>query len=280
MMMKARLHGENRIQEFRKVANKLVSKLSPCEGVVGIAFIGGLVRGFADKYSDLDIIVLVSARKEQLGKKLYAISSQAARQFNMDIDMEVHSVEDFRRRAWDVIDRWEFSRAKIVFDPHKVLQKILEEKLKVSKDYWLRRIAVSAEYLKWYCCPPKEDIGTVAESWVSRGDLLSAHYCLNYSVDLLLKLVFALNKEYLPAPKWRLFYSYSLKWLPENYYKLIKNAMRTSEFSGEKFDLRLKALRKLWRSILPKVEVETGMTMEDMSAYFVKKILRIQVPQI
>jgi hypothetical protein len=198
----------------------------------------------------------------------------------MDIDMEVHNVEDFRRRVWDEIDRWEFSRAKIVFDPHSVLGKILEQKLKVPKDYWIRQIAVSAEYLKWYCCPPKEGVGTVAESWVSRGDLLSAHYCLSYSADLMLKMLFALNREHLPAPKWQLFYSYSLGWLPENYRKLIKDTMKTSELSTEEFNLRLKAIRKLWHNILPKVEAETGLTTDRLSAYFVKKILRIHVPQI
>jgi len=67
------------------------------------------------------------------------------------------------------------------------------------------------EYLKWYCCPVKKDAGTVAEVWIRKGDLTSAHYCLNYGVELLLKLIFALNKEFLPSPKWRLFYSYSLK---------------------------------------------------------------------
>lgn len=278
--MKAKLHGENRIREFREVAKELTSKLSSCEGVVGIAFIGGLVRGFADKYSDLDIVVLVSGKDEQLRKKLYKFSSYAASQFGLDVDMEAHDAEDFRRRAWDEIDRWEFSKVKIVFDPHGVFGKILEEKLHMPRDHWTRRIAVLAEYLKWYCCPPKETVGTIAESWVSRGDLLSAHYCLNYSVDLLLKIIFALNREHLPAPKWRLFYSYNLEWLPENYRKLIKDTMKTSELSTEEFNLRLKVIRKLWHSILPKVEAETGLTTDRLSAYFVEKVLRIHVPQI
>jgi hypothetical protein len=43
-----------------------------------------------------------------------------------------------------------------------------------------------------------ENAGTIAEAWVDRGDMLSAHYCLNYSIELLVKTVFALNKEFLP----------------------------------------------------------------------------------
>lgn len=278
--MKTKLSGENRISDFRSVARELTSKISSREGVVGIAFIGGLERGFADKYSDLDVIVLVAGKHEQLRRQLYESSSRLASKFGVDIDMEVHDVEDFKRQAWDENDRWEFSKTKIVFDPDRVVEKVIKKKLKVPKDYWTSRIVEFAEYLTWYCCPPKQSTGTVAESWISRGDLLSAHYCLSYSVDLLLKVIFALNREHLPVPKWRLFYSCSLKWLPKDYRRLIRDAMKTSEFSVEDLNLRLEAMRKLWQWTLPKIEDETGLTLDKLSAYFVEKILRIQVPQI
>jgi len=64
-----------------------------------------------------------------------------------------------------------------------------------------RTVVVCAEYLKWYCCPVKKDAGTVAEVWIRKGDLTSAHYCLNYGVELLLKLIFALNKEFFAIAK-------------------------------------------------------------------------------
>jgi hypothetical protein len=44
---------------------------------------------------------------------------------------------------------------------------------------------------------------------------------MNYGVDLLTEMIFALNKKYLPPPKWRMFYSYRLEWLPEGYRELI-----------------------------------------------------------
>jgi len=77
---------------------------------------------------------------------------------------------------------------------------------------------------------------------------------------LLLEIIFALNKEYLPAPKWRVFYSCNLKWLPEDYKELIKEAMKIKNFSVRDFDLRLKAIRKIWHNILPKIKDETGLT--------------------
>lgn len=273
--MALKLEGKNRIREFRRIAKALVSKISKYDGVAGIAFIGGLVRGFADEYSDLDIIVLLSIRDEKLRKRLYKLSSSEAKRRKVDIDMEVHFLEDFKKRRWDEIDRWEFSRAEIVFDPEGMLKKVIDEKLVLPESFWVNRIVVYTEHLKWYCCPPRENVGTVAENWIDRGDLQSAHHCLNYSTDVMLRILFALNREHLPAPKWQLFYSRSLKWLPEGYESLIGDAMRVRSYSREEFKFRLQALRKMWRSVLPKIEAETWLTVDQIPRYFVKNILRV-----
>ena len=273
--MATKLKGENQIRSFRRIAKRLASKISSCEGVAGIAFIGGLVRGFADQYSDLDIVVLLAGRDERLRKQLYELASSEAKRYSVDVDMEVHFLEDFRKRKWDEIDRWEFAKAKIVSDPEGALKEILSEKLRLPKSFWTNRVVVYAEYLKWYCCPPRENVGTIAESWVIRGDMQSAHYCLNYSVDLMLKMLFALNREHLPAAKWRLFYSRNLKWLPKDYESLVEDAMRIKSYSLGDFKLRLQALRKMWNSILPKIKAETGLTVDQVSRYYVKKILRV-----
>ncbi len=273
--MKTRLVGRNRIDDYRRIANGLVSRLSSRKGVIGIAFIGGLVRGFVDKYSDLDIVVIIS-EGEQLREKLYSLSSDIAKQSHVDVDLEIHFVDDFRKRKWDEIDRWEFSAAKIVFDPKGMMKEILERKLTMSKRFWTRRIVIYAEYLKWYCCPPKRGIGTIAESWVKRGDLFSAHYCLSYAADLALKLTFALNKKHLPAAKWRLFYACRLKWKPRNFERLFKESTRIEDFSMRDLDRRLKAIREMWLSIMPRIRDEVGLSLDESSEYYVKKVLRVR----
>jgi len=277
MRLAAELKGENRIKTFRRIARNLTSKISSYKGVAGIVFIGGLVRGFADKFSDVDIVVLLTERDEHLRKQLYDLSTSTQERLGIDIDLEAHFLEDFKKQKWDEFDRWEFSRAEIVYDPEGVVKGVFEEKLRLPDDFWTKRVAACAEHLKWYCCPPRDDVGTIAESWVERGDLLSAHYCLNYGVDMIVRLMFALNKEHLPAPKWGLFYSYNLKWQPEGYQKLIRDAMKIESFSTEDFNLRLKAIRDIWHSILPKIEDETGLTTDQLSKYYVEKILGIRI---
>jgi predicted nucleotidyltransferase len=269
-----RLKGENQIKKFRQVAEGFISKIVSFEGVTGIVFIGGLVRGFVDKFSDLDIIVFLSKRDEHVRKQISDLGMDEQKRLGIDVDLEVHFLEDFKRLRWDEADKWEFSRAKIVFDPEGEIKKVFGQKLELPKDFWIKRIVVCGEYLKWYCCPPREEVGTVAESWIERGDLVAAHYCLNYAADLLVKIIFALNREFLPAPKWRMFYSYSLKWQPMNYKKLIKEAMTMRSFSARDFNRRLKTIREMWHKIVPKIEDETGLTPDQISKYYVEKILR------
>jgi len=269
-----RLKGENQIERFRHVAERLASKISSYEGVTGIVFIGGLVRGFVDKFSDLDIIVFINRKDEQLKKRVHGVGLEdEGKHSRIDIDLEIHFLEDFKRWRWDEVDKWEFSHAEIVFDSEGDVKNLFREKLRLPKNFWIRRIAICAEYLKWYSCPPKEDVGTVAEAWIERGDIVAAHYCLNYAVELLVRMIFALNKEFLPAPKWRMFYSYSLKWLPKDYRKLIGGAMCVGSFSKKDFNRRLKVLRELWREIVLKIKDETGLTTMQLSEYFVEKVL-------
>jgi len=268
-----KLKGENQIEKFRLVAERLASKISSYDGVMGIVFIGGLVRGFTDKFSDLDITVFLDRKEERLRRRIYDIGLYEKKRLGIDIDLEVHFLEDFKRWKWDEAERWEFSRAKIVFDPKEEIKKMFSQKLRLPKDFWIKRVVVWGEYVKWYCCPPRENVGTVAEAWIERGNLAAAHYCINYAADLLLKMLFALNKEFLPAPKWRIFYSSSLKWRPAGYKELIEEAMIVKSFSLKDVRRRLRALRKLWCDIVPKIEDETGLTTDQLSRYFVEQIL-------
>jgi predicted nucleotidyltransferase len=271
--MPGKLKGENRIAYFRKVATDFASKIATYEGVAGILFLGGLVRGFVDEFSDLDVVVLLKNKDDNLKRKLVRLWLDAERRYHIEIDFEVHFIEDFKAYSWNDAERWDFSKAEIVFDPNGEARKVLEEKLKVSENFWKKRVVVCAEYLKWYCCPVKKNAGTVAEVWIRRGDLKSAHYCLNYGVELLFKLIFALNKEFLPSPKWRLFYSYSLKWLPKNYRKLIREALVAGGPSRADFERRLRALRTLGHEVFQKIEEDMGLNAEVISKYYVEKVL-------
>lgn len=268
------MKGDNQIGRFRQIAEKLVSRLSLIEGVVGIVFMGGLARGFADRFSDVDIDVYLSVEDRKLKQTIREMCADEQKRSGIDVDLSIHFLGEFKKRKWTEIDRWDYSHALIVYDPKDEVKRLLDQKLQVPRDLWVKRIATCAEYLKWYCCPPKENVGTMAEAWIERGDLVSAHYCVTYAVDVLLRVIFALNKEFVPPQKWRIYYSYTLKWLPPNYKELFREALITKELSTSDFERRLEVIRKIWYTTVPKIEEETGLTLGALSKYYIENVLQ------
>lgn len=269
-----KIAGKNQIRKFEGIAESLKSEIASYGGISGIVFSGGLVRGFADKYSDVDIIVLLNEKNQVLKRKIQKIGKDEQKHSQVDVDLEVHFLEDFKKRKWNETARWDFSHSEIVYDPQGKLRNLFRKKLKVSKSFWTKRIITYGEYVKWYCCPPQHDVGTMTEAWVDRGDILSAHYCLNYALSLLVKILFALNKEFLPPPKWAIFYSYHLRWLPPNYKELISETITIKRFCKPDLHRRLGAAKEMWQEILPKIAEETGLTPELISRHYVKNVLR------
>ena len=58
-----------------------------------------------------------------------------------------------------------------------------------------------------------------------------------------------------------------------DYKNLMKEAMNIKSFSVKDFDRRMRAVRKIWYFIVPKIEGEIKLTMTQLSQYYVKKIL-------
>jgi len=282
--MQTKLQGENQIEKFRQVAENLVSIIATHEDVIGIIFLGALVREFADETSDLDITVFLRKKDESRRLQIQQLALNEVKRSGIDdLDIMIEPLEDLEKREWDETEKWDFSKtAKIVFDPQEEVKKLFTEKLKVPKDFWTKRIVVYAECLKWYCCPPKEKWvlrrrkqgipSTISESWIDKGDLVAAHYCINYGIDLLLKILFALNKEFLPPPKWRLHYSYGLKWRPEDFREVLKETLYTKSFSVKELNRRLKAIRTLWLKIMLKIKNEIGLTPKQTQEHYDHKI--------
>jgi predicted nucleotidyltransferase len=138
----AKLQGRNQIRKFEQIAKKLKSEIVTYEGVTGVIFIGGLVRGFADSYSDIDIIVFLDRKDEHLRKQLKQMGSDEQKRSSIDIDLEVHFLEAFARQKWNETDRWDFSQARIVFDPQRKIKKLFDEKLRLPRGCWMKRIVI------------------------------------------------------------------------------------------------------------------------------------------
>lgn len=262
----------NRYAEFRLVAEAVASRIKPVKGVAGIIFLGGLARGVADDDSDIDITVFVDTDDEGVGRELRKVVRDAQQRSGFEIDFEIHETQDFARRKWDEVDRWELGKAEIVFDPSGVIRRLFQKGARVPGDFWTTRIVECCTYLRWYCCPQAGQ-KCMAETWIDRGDPLSAHYCIHYSIDLMLELVFALNREFFPPQKWRLQYARDLRWLPKDFEMRIAEMSVVKAHSRNELRRRLDAAGKMWPEVIEKVEIETGLTTENIARYYVENIL-------
>lgn len=96
---------------------------------------------------------------------------------------------------------------------------------------------------------------------------MSSHYAVNQAIECLLKVLFALNRKFIPPEKWRLYCSYSLKWLPSNFKEHIRKALLTRKYTLEDVERRVRILRSLWKEVLPKVEKEVGLSFDKFYEY-------------
>lgn len=267
------LKGENRILQFEEAASRVVFRVSALDGVAGIVFLGGLVRGFADRSSDLDMTVFLDKNDDSLRRQVGKIGLEEQKRTGVDVDLEVHHLEDFEKKRWSEVDRWDFSIAKVALDPNGKVTKMISTKLRVPEGFWIRRVVLCAEYMKWYCCPPSENVGTIVETSVERGDLAAAQYCLNYGLDLLLRALFALNRTFLPPQKWRLIYARNLPWLPRNYDSTLADLLTVKSISKKDVTRRIGSIRGLWSDVSAKMMNDMGLSPDAVSRYYVKKHL-------
>jgi len=269
------LKGTNRIDTFRMVAHEIVQRVSHFASVCGILYMGGLVRGFADKFSDVDIIVLLNNEDPFTRDFLPSISATLEDKSNLEIDLEVYLIEEYALREWDEYTKWDLAHSEIAFDRHGNAAAMLKEKLHMSDDDWKLRLSKSMVYFSWYCSPAEDYIPTMSDMWIERGDEASAAYSITYSIELILDMLYSLNRSFLPAPKWRVSYTKSLDWVPTDFDANLREAMLTLEISEEDTKRRAIALKKIWPDILVKAESEFGLNREEARKVYISAVYGI-----
>ena len=101
------LKGENRIESFRRIADEIMKSISHFGSVEGILYIGGLTRNFADKYSDLDMVVLFNNDDPFAKDFLTSLSAQHEDRSGLEIDIEIYFLEDYVKMEWTEYTKWD-----------------------------------------------------------------------------------------------------------------------------------------------------------------------------
>ena len=270
------LHGENRIESFKRIADEIVKSISHFSSVEGILYIGGLTRNFADKYSDLDMVVLFNNDDPFAKDFLTSLSAQHEDRSGLEIDIEIYFLEDYLNQEWNEYTKWDLSHAIYAFDRQGEVKKQFDKKLHLDDNDWRRRLAHPLVYLSWYCCPTEDYIPSMIDLWHDRGHLISAQYSVNYGIDLILESLYAVNRSFLPAPKWRLFYTHELDWLPTDFEKEMTEALLVKELTEEDTRRRAAHITKLNGEISIRAEEEFELNRDKIRKIYIADVYGIK----
>lgn len=228
------------LEKANRVGKEFIQKYIN-DNVVGIVFLGAIVRGYFDHLADIDIAVFKKQNSEvPLTKKFYKIE---------DLEVQIW-LSDYERELtipWDMAKRWTYSQCRIYFDSQDKISHLLQEKvpLKPEEKKWLMMSGLTLS--EWY-------VNRLTQLWIERGNIVSAHHMFDQGIIYFFDMLFGLNDELVPDMKWRYYCVEQLKHLPHNFQEWIKETMNLHAFTVEEVERRKRAFMEMWREMQPIIE--------------------------
>ena len=237
-------------EKANRVAKEFIQK-HISDNVIGIVFLGAIVRGYFDHLSDIDIAVFKKQNSEVLlTKKFYKIE-------DLEVQIWLSDYESELATPWDMAKRWTYSQCRIYYDSQEKISDLLKEKvpLKPEEKKWLMMSGLTLS--EWY-------INRLTQLWVERGNVVSAHHMVDQGISYFFDMLFGLNDELVPDMKWRYYCVEQLERLPRKFQERIKETMNLYAFTIEELERRKAAFMEMWREMQPIIEEKVHMTFEEM----------------
>lgn len=250
----------------QRLAKEYSKELSKHRHIIGIVH---LDKNFVDKDDDIDMVVFTNIDKNVRLPKGEHISK------GFDFDLSVLYYPYVKKIKWVQEAKSAFKNVTILYDTNDKIKNILKNKLIFTGKEQRDTIIANIFRLIWcgiYDNHRWKDYKIPYYSydvWVKRGDLLTAHLLIDYALGMLLNILYAYNKEFIPNERWKLHGSYKLKWLPKNFKKRIKEVIATGRISKDDFHKRYKIFRSLLEETIDKIEKEKILP-KNMYHYYLK----------
>jgi hypothetical protein len=221
------------------------------DDIVGIVFLGAIVRGYFDHAADIDIALF----KKQAAE--LALPGQFLRVEGFEVHCHLADYESELAAQWNMAKRWTYAQGKIHYDPGGKIAELLEAKvpLQPEEKKWLLMSGLTLS--EWY-------INRLTQLWVERGNLISAHHMFEEGLNHFFTLLFAWNDQLVADVKWRYYCVERLPRLPADFQARMKDIMLLRLFSVEELERRKAAFMELWHEMRPVVEQELQMSYEEI----------------
>ena len=232
----------NEYETYSRQAQVFGERFAGFEGVVGVLLTGGVARGYADHFSELDLAVYLTRFHfedwTRRGLAPFPEGDSCVEGWHVDFDYLCY--EDEMAGEWEHVKRWDRSYAVILHDPQGLMREMLAHKAILSEGEKQRLVNRYLILYGDYFCK------VVVPSWLHRGDLLAAHHCLNVAFDSLIRAVFLANDELVPFDKWTLNLSYTLAWTPQHWQERVEQALLVLEVSQADVERRCALIGELF----------------------------------
>jgi hypothetical protein len=236
------ISSPNEYDAYFRQSQEFADRFAACEGVVGVLLTGGVARGYADRFSELDLAVYLTRHHfdDWTRRGLAPFPEGDSWLDGWHVDFDYFCYEDEVEAEWEHTKRWDRSYAVILHDPQGLMQEMLARKAILTEEEKQRLTSHHLILYGEYFC------NLVVPSWLHRGDLLAAQHCLNIALDSLIKAVFLANDELIPFDKWTLNLSYTLPWTPQDWQERVEQAVLVREMSQVDVERRCALIRHLF----------------------------------
>lgn len=222
-----------------------------CEQVVGIVFLGAIVRGYFDRSADIDIAIFKKQGTE------IAITKQFYEVEGVEVQVWISDYEQELANSWDMAKRWTYSQVNLFYDPENKIAQLIKEKvpLRPEEKKWLMMSGFTLS--EWY-------VNRLTHTWVERGNLMSAHQMIAQGIIYFFDMLFGLNNALVADMKWRYYCVEQLEKLPGNFRERLQEIMLFHAVTVEELERRRRVFMEMWREMQPLIEEEVQMSFEEM----------------
>ncbi|WP_251551164.1 nucleotidyltransferase domain-containing protein [Neobacillus muris] len=249
---------ENLAAKHREIAERFIEPLKDDKRIKGIAFLGSIGRNFGDKHSDIDIAVFTNEKIDMLHRGEKWIEGWDIEIFQVDM---TEGNED-----WDSAQKEAYQEGILVYDPSGEVKPFLEAALAYSDEDRMKEIVELLFDLGWHGWSYTEAKGKEwrgynwslpHDLWIQRGSIENAFYILHHCRDLLMDLLYAINRRWTPDFKWKYFKSLQLPWLPEKYAETMASLLLVASITEEEFNQKAALFQTL-------IDACYEMVMDDL----------------
>lgn len=214
--------------------------------VLGVALTGSCGRDDNDKYSDIDYVIFVKERTEDIKEGKFFLN-------DMLFDSRITELRSLMGSHWSRDMFFAYLNCRLLYDKNGEIERILNEKRRQWEKEWIKEISLTLVNMSVIFRFSDNWKGLNADShylkFLRRKDYISAHRVLNLGYELILDSLYLLNNKAIPDFKNKIKLLYGLDWMLKENEPFLKEAVLVLENSEQDCVRRYQIMMKIIESI-------------------------------